>query len=70
MTSRQALHELIDSLDEDRVEDLLERVEAELVDVPAMSADDMAAIVRAWRAAAAGKGIPHEEAMRLVGLEP
>jgi hypothetical protein len=45
MTRRQALHELIDSLDEEHVEDLLERVEAELVEVPAMTPEAMASAV-------------------------
>jgi len=70
VSTRQALHRLIDALDEARVEDLLERVEAELLEIPELTPEAMASIARGLSEAAAGAGIPHEQAMHLVGLDP
>jgi hypothetical protein len=71
VTSRQALHELIDSLDDEFVNDLLERVEDELAlgQVP-LSREALASIVRGIEESAAGKGLAHDEAMQSVGLDP
>ena len=71
MTNRQALHELIETLDEDFVSDILERIQDELAgDVSSLSKESLTSIIKGLEQAAAGQGIPHEEAMRIVGLDP
>ena len=70
MTSRQTLHAVIDTLNDEVVEDLLERVKDEQSrDVPALTPQALASILRGLQEASEGRGIPHEEAMRLVGLD-
>jgi predicted transcriptional regulator len=71
MTSRQTLHQLIDTLDEDFVRDLIERIESETTrDIPLLTHDSLKSIARGLAQAAAGEGVPHEDAMRSVGLDP
>ncbi len=70
MTSRQALHEVIDTLDDDYVEDLLDRVRDEQArEMPALTLEALASILRGLQQASEGRGIPHSEAMRLAGLD-
>ena len=77
-TTRERLHELLDDVPEDRLDD----VEAALVDATApyrpfedvpeddepVTAEDLAAIREGRAAYARGESIPHEDAMRQIGL--
>jgi predicted transcriptional regulator len=77
-TTRERLHALLDDVPEDRLDD----VEAALVDATApyrpledapeddepVTAEDLAAILEGRAAYARGESIPHEKAMRKIGL--
>ena len=70
MTSRQALHEVIDTLDDEFVTDLLGRIAEERArSLPQLTRDDKCSILRGLQEAIEGKGISHDEAMRLAGLD-
>jgi hypothetical protein len=71
MSNKQALHELIETLDEDFADDVLQRIREELAaDVPALSEESLKSIIRGLEEAVEGRGVSHDEAMRLVGLDP
>ena len=82
MTYREHAHELIDRLPEAQIsalvgllETIVDPVAAALRDAPVddepETEEEKRAVsqVRDWLARRSGKGIPHEEAMRRLGLE-
>ncbi|MGE3076045.1 MAG: hypothetical protein AB7N24_09205 [Dehalococcoidia bacterium] len=71
MSNKQALHELIETLEVGFVDDVLDRIREELAaEVPALSVEGLKSIIRGLEEAVEGRGVFHEEAMRLVGLDP
>jgi hypothetical protein len=65
MSTKERLHEIIDEMDEDQAEGLLMELDRPS---PPLSAEDIASIERGRAELRQGKGIPHEEVLRRLGI--
>ena len=65
MSTKERLHQLIDEMNDDQAAVLLEDLEWE---PGPLSEEDIAAIEKGREQARAGLGIPHEEALKRLGI--
>jgi hypothetical protein len=68
MTVREQIHDLIETLPDDRVAELLLELEFTFGEAPPLSAEDIASIERGLEQAARGEGIPLADVRRHFGL--